>query len=219
MSSNFFITGTDTEIGKTYVSILLLKHFIAKGEKAVVMKPIASVDEEPSEDVEAICEAMTSCGNDVTEELLSDIAPITFPKPFAPYALKDYTCENLQNKLLNSYKNLQDKFTIILVEGIGGTLVPIEKDFCAADIATLLEIPVIVVAEDKLGVINHTLLTFESLTVRGLNVLGFIMNRYQTTTEPNLRTNAEIIEELSGFPCVGKVVEGELKDCTLLPLS
>ncbi|MBF0273622.1 MAG: dethiobiotin synthase [Nitrospinae bacterium] len=208
----FFVTGTNTEIGKTFASTLLFRYFHQQGKRCVIMKPIASSENNPSEDADTIFTCLASSGVPLNNKDKQDIAPITYPRPYAPYALEGSQITELKDKLLSSFNRLKKKFSIIIVEGIGGALVPIEKDFFTLDIAKLFNIPTIVVAEDKLGAINHTLLTFEAIQSRGIIVSGFIMNRFLVENEKKVKNNVQVIEEISGIPCIGKIIDGQLKE-------
>ncbi len=208
--TNFFVTGTDTNIGKTFVSLALFTALRKAGRNAVVMKPVLSSDGSSSDDRSVILSSLKGAGVTVTEELCAALFPLSYSRPFAPFAIQGEREPEYRTKMIEGYRFLSSSFSPVIVEGIGGVLVPVEEGFFACDIARLFDIPVLFVAEDKLGVINHTLLSFEALRNRGIVVSGFIMNR-EKQAEEGITPNGEVIAELGKVPYLGGVIDGELK--------
>ena len=204
MNKGIFITGTDTEVGKTVVAAGLACAIKQRGIDAGVMKPVATgaaagKDGALAEDARFLAGAVNSNDNpDI-------INPITLKLPLSPLAAS--RLENVEinlSKIKDAYLKLCDKHDFVVVEGIGGILVPILEDYFVTDMIIELGLPVIVVARPSLGTINHTLLTFSAAKQNGIDVRGFIINGFDEQKAGNAeRTNPELLMELSGIPLLG----------------
>jgi dethiobiotin synthetase len=189
---NFLITGTDTGIGKTFCGCGLIRAARAAGVKCTGMKPFCSGD---TSDVELIAAAG---GNEVPHHLLN---PVWLRPPLAPYV-----AAMLENRPIDitavqkAYHELAAKFDLVLVEGAGGLLVPILRNYNFRDLSVDLNLEVILVAPNRLGVINHVLLSAESIANAGLRLALLILN--EVDPEPTLaaQTNPSILEELLNVP-------------------
>jgi dethiobiotin synthetase len=189
---NFLITGTDTGIGKTFCGCGLIRAARAAGVKCTGMKPFCAGD---TSDVELIAAAG---GNEVPHHLLN---PIWLRPPLAPYA-----AAMLENRPIDitavqkAYHELAAKFDLVLVEGAGGLLVPILRDYNFRDLAVDLDLGVVLVAPNRLGVINHVLLSAESMANASLRLALLILN--EVDPEPTLatQTNPSILGELLHVP-------------------
>jgi dethiobiotin synthetase len=189
---NYFITGTDTGIGKTYCGCGLIRAARAAGVKCSGMKPFCTGD---TADVDLIAAAG---GNDVPQHLLN---PVWLRPPLAPYA-----AAMLENRPIDitavqrAYHELAAGHDLVLVEGAGGLLVPILRDYSFRDLAVDLDLSVILVAPNRLGMINHVLLNAESIAKAGLRLALVILN--ELDPEPTLasQTNPSILEELLAVP-------------------
>jgi len=189
---NFLITGTDTGIGKTFCGCGLIQAARAAGVKCTGMKPFCAGD---TSDVELIAAAG---GNEVPHLLLN---PVWLRPPLAPYA-----AAMLENRPIDitavqkAYHELAAKFDLVLVEGAGGLLVPILRDYNFRDLAVDLNLEVILVAPNRLGVINHVLLSAESIANASLRMALLILN--EVDPEPTLatQTNPSILGELLNVP-------------------
>src|SRR5215469_12695761 len=189
---NFLITGTDTGIGKTFCGCGLIRAARAAGVKCTGMKPFCSGD---TSDVELIAAAG---GNEIPHHVLN---PVWLRPPLAPYA-----AAMLENRPIDitavkkAYHELAAKYGLVLVEGAGGLLVPIRRDYNFRDLAVDFDLAVILVAPNRLGVINHVLLSAESIAKAGLHLALVILN--EVDPEPTLatQTNPSILEELLDAP-------------------
>ena len=189
---NFLVTGTDTGIGKTFCGCGLIRAARAAAVKCTGMKPFCTGD---TSDVELIAAAG---GNDIPHHLLN---PVWLRPPLAPYA-----AAMLENRPIDitavkeAYHQLAAKYDLVLVEGAGGLLVPILRDYNFRDLAVELNLEVILVAPNRLGVINHVLLSAESIANAGLRLALLILN--ELDPEPTLasQTNPSILEELLDVP-------------------
>lgn len=194
MGNAIFITGTDTGVGKTFVTIKLAKEFMAKGFSVGIMKPISCG---PMRENDAFIYRAKLKLNDP----LKLINPIVLKSPLAPYAASKLEGKKIDlKKIFAAFKTLKASHDILLVEGVGGALVPIKKNYFVADLIRDLKIPVIIVARAGLGTINHTLLTIEAVRKRKIKILEVILNGFRGELSEN--TNPKIIRELGR---VGKI--------------
>jgi dethiobiotin synthetase len=197
---NYFITGTDTDCGKTFVTALLVRAARAAGEDAVAVKPFCCG---PRDDVEILAAANGGV------ETPDAINPVWMRTPAAPRA-----CELLGEPpadfeaATNCALGMTARHRHVLCEGAGGWLVPLGSGRTIADFAVALGWPVIVVARNKLGVLSHTLLTVESVRRSGLPLVGVILNDTAPCEGPAALTNREVLEECLGQPVLGHVGHG-----------
>jgi dethiobiotin synthetase len=189
---NFLVSGTDTGIGKTFCGCGLIRAARAAGVKCSGMKPFCTGD---TSDVELIAAAS---GNDIPHHLLN---PVWLRPPLAPYA-----AAMLENRPIDitavkeAYHELAAKHDLVLVEGAGGLLVPILRDYNFRDLAIDLNLGVILVAPNRLGVINHVLLNAESIANSGLRLVLLILNEPDPKPTLATQTNPSILEELLDVP-------------------
>ena len=176
MQPGYFITGTDTGIGKTIVSTLLIQHFIAQGEKVIGMKPIASgaqiVDGRlQNEDARAL---LTASNVAVSYELIN---PYCFAPAIAPHiaAAKSQTIISFAH-ILDCYAQLSAQAERIIIEGVGGWRVPLDDQHDVADLALQFNVPVILVVGMRLGCLNHAVLSAEAILAKGCNLIGWVAN-------------------------------------------
>lgn len=175
--SAFFITGTDTEIGKTFVTCTLLHAARARGHRAVGMKPIAAGAEMVNaEFINEDAARIRAAGS--FDPGLALLNPYCLASPIAPHiaaAEEDIRIE--PRKILDAFAALRSQADVVLVEGVGGFRVPLGDDYDSADLARDLGVPVILVVGMRLGCINHALLTAEAVAARGLQLVGWIANQ------------------------------------------
>jgi len=194
---SYFITGTDTDCGKTFVTALLVKAARAAGVDAIGAKPFCCG---PREDVEILAAASDGV------ESVDAINPVWLKTPAAPRA-----CELLGEPAadipgaLDTVRSLAARHKQVFCEGAGGWLVPIVKGYTIADFAAELGWPVILVVRNKLGALNHTLLTVESIRARGLRLAGVILNDADGFEGAAAQTNRVILEEVLGDPLLAEV--------------
>lgn len=188
-----FVTGTDTEIGKTLVSSAILHKLVRSGRRACGMKPIAAgaemIDGElHNEDADMLAAA----GN---VHLPSSITtPFMLREPAAPHiaaALEGVTIDPVP--IIAAYAEIQAASDAVVVEGVGGFRVPFTDDFDSADLAAQLNLPVILVVGLRLGCISHALLSVEAIVARGLVLAGWVAN----TADPEMRFMQENIAALA----------------------
>ena len=169
---NYFVTGTDTGVGKTLVSCALLHAFAARGKSVVGMKPIAAgCDEGLNEDVRQLRAASN------VQASLGQINPYSFARPVAPHLAARFIGVRISiGRILDSYAELNAQTDVVIVEGAGGFLVPLNDEQDSADLVQRMNIPVVLVVGMRLGCLNHALLTVEAINSRGLALAGWVAN-------------------------------------------
>jgi dethiobiotin synthetase len=208
MSRGFFITGTGTGVGKTYVSALIVRALRDAGKQVGVYKPVASGcerrgDELVSPDAIALWDAAGRPGT------LAQVCPQVFSAPLAPHLAARAEGQRVDAKLLrDGIKFWLDSSGIVLVEGAGGLMSPISDDDYNADLAADFGFPLLVVAENVLGTINATLQTL--ITARtflnGLHVAGVILNvAKRATDDPSIDSNANELTQRCDAPLLATV--------------
>ena len=187
--NGLFITGTDTGVGKTLVAGGIAAVLRRQGLKIGVFKPIASGCRDDGVLVSDDTEFLASCAD--AEYSLSVITPVTYKTPAAPI-----TCAQLENRpidyeeIVAAYTYLCENTDVVIVEGIGGAMVPIDAEHTILDLAVEFNLPTVVVARPNLGTINHSLLTIEAVRNAGLPVAGLVISGYNAF-------EADIAEETS----------------------
>lgn len=177
MSRGLFITGTDTGVGKTLVAAALLQLAAQAGLKAVGMKPVAA----GCERVGARCvygdvETLVAAGS--VSAPLEWINPYRFPEPVAPHLAAATHGVWLEIEVMaRCFRELAARAELVVVEGAGGFLVPLDAQATLADLAVRLGLPVVLVVGMRLGCLNHALLTAEAIARRGLELAGWVANR------------------------------------------
>ncbi len=201
---NYFITGTDTGVGKTFVTCALLHNLREQGIAAIGMKPIAAgADMTPdglrNEDIEALRNAS---GIPLERE---DLNCYLFAEPIAPHiAAANEDVEIDLDIIRQRFDQLAELADMVLVEGVGGFVVPLGDTIDSADLATDLDLPVILVVGMRLGCLSHALLTQEAILARGLTLAGWVANQI----DPNmaeLDANVEALEERIRAPLLGVI--------------
>lgn len=194
MQRKIFITGTDTNVGKTYIAKQILISLMQAGFTAIGIKPISSGGE-ANQDYGIINNDALELQNVSSIKLpLSTINPISFELAIAPHIAAKYV--NTEMNIAKIKELLQPLFNLsidyVVIEGAGGWYVPINAIETLADLAQLIQVEIILVVEIKLGCINHALLTFEAIEKTGLKILGWIANCMEEETW----VSAEIINTL-----------------------
>jgi len=188
-----FVTGTDTNVGKTYVSCLLIRKLRAGGRAIGAYKPVCSGAEFDAtgrpfwSDIEALRSAAGA------ELPLDFICPQRFLAAAAPNVAAELEGSTVSNDLLlNGFTRWKTRVDGLIVEGAGGVFCPLSDQITVLDLATQIQAPVIVVAANRLGVISHTRLTVDRLHQSGLDVAAVILNETQVTdtADPAISTNA-----------------------------
>ncbi|MGQ0795860.1 MAG: dethiobiotin synthase [Nitrosopumilaceae archaeon] len=201
----YFITGTDTGVGKTAITAGISGSLRKAGLNVGVMKPIATGIPQKigfkSADVEIIVGASNSKD---PEDLIN---PAFFPIPASPYdATKLLSLTGVDVSLiLSAFTKLLSLHDILLVEGIGGIMTPITKQFFIADMIKMMGIETIIVTRATLGTLNHTMLTCEACKERGIKVKGIIINNFDEKGSPAEKNAPTTLHEITGLDILGVV--------------
>ena len=191
--NSVFITGTDTEVGKTFYSERLLHSLNAQGLRTAAMKPLASgaeVHNEKLRNADALL-LQQAANTSFSYELCN---PYCFKAAIAPHlAAKQAGVRIDADVILRAYEQLQQQADVTVVEGVGGWLVPLDEDQTVADLVQAMGLPVVLVVGMRLGCINHALLTVENIKQRGVSLLGWVAN----VMDPNMSHLNENIESIA----------------------
>lgn len=204
MGKGFFITGSDTGVGKTIIAGALIKALLFRGIKTCGMKPIES-----------------GCGREGRilipddgmflkqaahmPESLNLVTPCCLESPLAPLPASEIDRIQINiNEIRKAFAKLSKSYDAVIAEGVGGLLVPIKKDYYVIDLARTLGLPLIVVARPGLGTINHIMLTVNYALKEGLDVAGIILN-YSQPPENTLaeETNPKLLAQICPVPVIG----------------
>lgn len=197
----YFITGTGTDVGKTFVTSKLIEAANRDGIETVGFKPISCGG---LEDVVELRDA----GAD-PELDLDLINPVAYTTPAAPYTAALFENRPFDLKpVMDAYNALAEKFPGILIEGAGGWEVPITRDYRVGDLAKEFGLPVIVVVNNRLGALNETILTVEAIRRRGLECAGLVLNHLEDERDMPSVTNESALEEILEVPILLDVLHG-----------
>ena len=207
MSRGVFVTGTDTGCGKTTVAVGVTAAFARRGLRVAAMKPCETGDGDDA------LRLMRACGRSIDASLVN---PYRFALPAAPeLAARREHAEVDIARIEAAYRSLAADADAVVVEGAGGLLVPLARGFSMADLATRLELPVLLVARTGLGTINHTLLSVEAIRRRGLRLLGVVFSQTNDRVGDEEAESLEIIVrdgELRSFGVLPCLVRGTIAD-------
>ncbi len=198
---NYFVTGTDTGVGKTLVSCALLHCFAAQGKRVVGMKPIAAGcnADEQNEDVLQL----RAAGNMAVG--YGQINPYLFLQAIAPHIAAQRAGVIIQfSRIVESYQELAAQADVVIVEGVGGFRVPLNAQQDSADLVQELGLPIILVVGIRLGCLNHALLTVEAITARGLTLAGWVANIVEPDM-PMCEENIAALQQRIDAPLLGVV--------------
>ena len=197
-----FITGTDTGIGKTRVSVALLRALVGNGVAALGMKPVASGCTQTADGLrndDAL--ALLAAGSQLMA--YADINPWALPEPIAPHAAAAQAGVTIAlDRIEPAYRKLRAKADIVIVEGVGGWAVPLSETLMQAAIPQALKLPVILVVGLRLGCINHALLTARAILDDGCELLGWIGNRIDPTMAA-ADASIQMLDLRLPAPCLG----------------
>ncbi len=211
----YFITGTDTDVGKSFITAALAVSFLKKGIKLGVQKWISTGAYNKSLDIEYIKETVL---NGTTEKNMQNVVfstPYTFSFPASPHLSARLENKNInKEKLFEETSKIEKKCDILLIEGIGGLMVPINEKDLLIDLIKDVNCPVILVARSGLGTINHTLLSVEALKHSKIELKSIVFNDIgfsgqRDTSNPKIKEdNKKIIEHFSKKPVFGPIPYG-----------
>lgn len=198
---SYFVTGTDTGVGKTLVSCALLYGFAAQGKTVVGMKPVAAGggDDDQNEDVTQLRAASNVLASK------GQINPYSFVQAVAPHLAAQFVGININlERILESFSELNAQADIVIVEGVGGFRVPLNADQDSADLAVQMGLPVVLAVGMRLGCLNHALLTTEAIASRKLTLAGWVANVLDANM-PMLNENIAALQQRINAPLLGVV--------------
>ncbi len=176
MSSGYFITGTDTEVGKTRISVALLHRLRQQGLRVAGMKPVSAGCEETAEGLRNEDALALQAASSVALPY-ETLNPYAFAPPIAPHlAARDAGVTIEIGRILTAYQDIAAQVDSVVVEGAGGWRVPLNDDQDMSDLAAALGLPVLLVVDIRLGCINHALLSAQAIAARGLLLAGWVAN-------------------------------------------
>lgn len=203
-----FVTGTDTNVGKTWIAAGLTAALRQRGIKAGYFKPVQSgCPEENGRLIPTDARLVKELAE--LPEPLELLTPIALRLPLAPgvAAAREGITIDLE-KIARVFRDLASRYDFLVVEGAGGLYVPlVDTNFLVLDLARCLKLPILVVARAGLGTINHTALTVLAARQADLPVAGVILNRCSANPGLAEQTNPAVIEAITGVPILGKVPE------------
>ncbi len=193
MKKGYFITGTDTDVGKTFVTVALMRYFKQQGNTVLGMKPVASgcvAGESGLRNDDALL-LQADASKKIDYDLIN---PYAFVSPVSPHIAAREDDKEIKLSVINeSFQVLKEQAEIVLVEGVGGWLAPLSPSVDVADLAVSLQLPVILVVAIRLGCINHARLSYAAIKSSGITCAGWIAN----CTEENMLKQQENIEMIA----------------------
>lgn len=206
-----FITGTDTGVGKTLVTAALACSLVEQGYSIGVMKPVETgVPNQGDDHSDA---AVLKVSASVSDQL-DQISPYRLSPPLAPLAAARLAGVTIElERIARRFASLKARYAMVLVEGIGGVMVPVGADWDVRDLIARLDLPVLVVGRAALGGVNHALLTLDALRQRGLPILALLLNQpaapsQQTNSTDQIESTVSLLRERSGVPVLGPLPYG-----------
>ena len=205
MARGIFVTGTDTGVGKTAVAAALLRALVASGHRAAGMKPVsAGCAAGASENSDVV--ALMQAGN--VDAPVADRNPFAFAPAIAPHlAAADAGVVIDLAVIAAAYDRIASRSDVVVVEGAGGVLVPVDATHDMLDVATRLRLPVLLVVGLRLGCLNHALLSAAAIRSRGLRLSGWVAN----CVDPHMlavKANVETLSQRLPAPRVAEVAWG-----------
>ena len=204
--TGLFITGTDTSVGKTYLAAQIVRQLVEEGCCAGAYKPVCSGAKQSIsgklvwEDIEELYLATDAA---YSRQL---ICPQAFEAPLAPPVAARKENRKVDERLLvQGLKNWEGQADALVVEGVGGWKCPISESLTVADLAVEFGFPVLLIARVRLGMINHTLLTIESIKSSGLNLVGLVLNDMTGECDLDIADNLAEIERFASIPYLGSI--------------
>ena len=198
-----FVTGTDTDVGKTFVTAGIAVALKNMGKDVGIMKPFAAGTPQKtgykSEDVQLLAKAAQTAD---AEELVN---PYFFQIPASPFtATKNLGIEFNVKTVLDSFKQLSTLHDILLVEGIGGVMTPILKDYFVTNLIPNLHFETILITSSRIGTVNHTIMTCKMCQNYGIKIRGIIINILDSKGYP-IDILKRDLEELTNIPVIGSI--------------
>lgn len=182
MKGVYFVTGIDTNVGKTAATGIIARELLTQGINVITQKMIQTGCINESEDIVEHRRIMNIPMQEA--DLNFDTCPYIFTYPCSPHLAARIDKRTIdKNKIKEATDRLTEQYEVVLLEGAGGVMVPVTDDYLTLDYMTDMQYPVILVTSGKLGSINHTLLSLEAIRQRGLNLAMLVYNLYPKADE------------------------------------
>ncbi len=192
--NTFFVTGIDTDIGKTYITGLLAKYLLEKGKSVVTQKLVQTGCKGISEDIIVHRKIMGIPLYKVDKNKIT--CPYSFSFPASPHLSSEMEKINIDMKKIDkSTETLKKEFKFLLIEGAGGVMVPLTRKRTTLDFISERNYPIIIVSSPKLGSINHTLLTINAIKSKNLEIKGIIYNTYPDEKREIMNDSVKIFKD------------------------
>lgn len=201
-----FVTGTDTGVGKTLVTGYLATYLSKHGWRVITQKWVETGCDGGSADIR-MYDAIAGREPDACSGAQSLRCPYLFRLPASPHLAAAQEGRRIDPAVIEAaYRTLAERSDIVIVEGAGGALVPLDEDLLIADLAARLDMAALVVVRNRLGCVNHSLLTLEALAQRAIPVVGLVLSRLDPAEDEEvLRDNPRVIAAVSGTPVLGEM--------------
>ena len=196
---SLFITGTDTGVGKTFIAARLLHLLRASGTSCAGMKPLCCGDRRDAE-------LLLAAGSDGLT--IDEVNPVWLKTPAAPIVGSLMEKVDIDvGHILAAFHSLQKRVQHVIVEGTGGWMVPIHRNYFVSDLAVAIKVPVLAVAYNRLGCLNHAVLTVQNILGHGLHCTGLVLNNAQEMGDIAAQTNADILRKILDVPILAELGE------------
>ena len=201
--SGYFITGSDTDVGKTYIACQLVSQLCRMGVELETRKPAESGCRDDGEGALITHDAAALHEANERREPLPRINPFRFRAALAPHRAARLEGQRIDIAALIDACSLDDPSHRLVVEGAGGFYSPLAEDGLNADLASALQLPVIVVVADRIGAVNQALMTWQAVTSRHLRVAAIVLNEVQVKDDPHMDNAADLAQhcDLPIFSC------------------
>lgn len=211
--NGLFVTGTDTGVGKTVITGCLARLLLNKGHAIITQKWVQSGCKGNFSSDIAVHLKIMGKDKSYVNDYLHLVCPYKFRFPASPHLASRMENKRINpRKIIKSFKTLAQKFDFVIVEGSGGVMVPLDRRILLIDLAQEAGLPVLIVAQNKLGAINHTLLAIEALRTRKMDILGIVFNNPQKEDARIIKDNPRIIGALTRENILGVLTWIELPE-------
>src|SRR3954453_3451673 len=197
-----FVTGTDTEVGKSVVAAAICAAGVDQGLSVAVFKPVVTGLNESSGDWPADHELLPSVAN--AGQSPDDVSPYRYGPAVSPHLAGELSGEEIDpERLIGAAEAQAERGDALVVEGVGGLLVPLAGGYLGGDSAGELSLPVVIAARPGLGTISHSLLTIEAARAVALRIQAVVLTPWPNDPDDMLRSNMETIERFGEVPVIG----------------
>ena len=197
-----FVIGTDTGVGKTVVAAAIAAAAVARGMSIAAYKPVVTGLDEPAGEWPRDHELLASVAN--AGQTPEDVSPYRFGPPVSPHFAAELAGQTIDpERLVGAAQAQAERADALVVEGVGGLLVPLARDYLVRDLAGELSLPVVIAARPGLGTISHSLLTIEAARAVALRIQAVVLTPWPDEPSEMERSNRETIERFGEVPVIG----------------